>query len=59
MAVVLMYGGGVPVVKLGRIAGQFAKPRSEDMETIVRCLLLSDGLALEFAALQDTRLSPG
>ena len=28
MAVVLTYGGGVPVVKVGRIAGQFAKPRS-------------------------------
>ena len=27
MAVVLTYGAGVPVVKLGRIAGQFAKPR--------------------------------
>ena len=28
------YGAGVPVVKLGRMAGQFAKPRSEDLETI-------------------------
>ena len=28
MAVVLTFGAGVPVVKLGRIAGQFAKPRS-------------------------------
>ena len=28
MAVVLTYGAGVPVVKMGRIAGQFAKPRS-------------------------------
>ena len=34
MSVVLMYGAGVPVVKLGRMAGQFAKPRSEDTETI-------------------------
>ena len=34
MSVVLMYGSGVPVVKLGRMAGQFAKPRSEDLETI-------------------------
>ncbi|MDT7953767.1 MAG: 3-deoxy-7-phosphoheptulonate synthase class II, partial [Acetobacteraceae bacterium] len=34
MAVVLTFGGGVPVVKLGRMAGQFAKPRSSDMETI-------------------------
>jgi 3-deoxy-7-phosphoheptulonate synthase len=33
MAVVLTYGAGVPVVKVGRIAGQFAKPRSADTET--------------------------
>ncbi len=33
MAVVLTYAGGQPVVKLGRIAGQFAKPRSEPMES--------------------------
>src|SRR3954451_6697277 len=32
MAVVLTYGSGVPTVKLGRIAGQFAKPRSSNME---------------------------
>lgn len=34
MAVVLTYAGGVPVVKVGRVAGQFAKPRSSDVETI-------------------------
>ena len=33
MAVVLTYAGGQPVVKVGRIAGQFAKPRSADTET--------------------------
>jgi 3-deoxy-7-phosphoheptulonate synthase len=33
MAVVLTYGSGVPTVKIGRIAGQFAKPRSSDTET--------------------------
>jgi 3-deoxy-7-phosphoheptulonate synthase len=32
MAVVLTYAGGVPVVKVGRIAGQFAKPRSSPVE---------------------------
>jgi 3-deoxy-7-phosphoheptulonate synthase len=32
MAVVLTYAGGSPVVKLGRIAGQFAKPRSAPTE---------------------------
>jgi len=33
MAVVLTYGAQVPVVKIGRLAGQFAKPRSSDTET--------------------------
>ena len=33
MAVVLTYGGGLPVVKMGRMAGQFGKPRSKDTET--------------------------
>ena len=33
MAAVLTYGASTPVVKLGRIAGQFAKPRSKDTET--------------------------
>jgi 3-deoxy-7-phosphoheptulonate synthase len=39
MAVVLQYSAGVPVVKVGRIAGQFAKPRSSATETV-------DGLEL-------------
>ena len=34
MAVVLTFGATVPVVKLGRMAGQYAKPRSSDAETI-------------------------
>ncbi|UDF05341.1 class II 3-deoxy-7-phosphoheptulonate synthase [Asticcacaulis sp. AND118] len=34
MAVVLTFAGGKPVVKLGRIAGQFGKPRSSPIETI-------------------------
>src|SRR4051812_8292087 len=34
MAVVLTYGSGVPVVKVGRIAGQFAKPRSSPYEQV-------------------------
>ena len=33
MAIVLTYAGGMPVVKVGRIAGQFAKPRSSNTET--------------------------
>jgi 3-deoxy-7-phosphoheptulonate synthase len=32
MAVVLTYGASVPVVKIGRMAGQFAKPRSRPVE---------------------------
>jgi 3-deoxy-7-phosphoheptulonate synthase len=34
MAVILTHGAGKPVVKVGRIAGQFAKPRSADTETV-------------------------
>ena len=33
MAVVLTFGASVPVVKMGRMAGQYAKPRSSDTET--------------------------
>ena len=33
MSVVLMYGASMPVVKMGRMSGQFAKPRSSDTET--------------------------
>ena len=34
MAVVMTFAGSIPVIKMGRMAGQFAKPRSEDVETI-------------------------
>jgi 3-deoxy-7-phosphoheptulonate synthase len=34
MSVVMTYSSGKPVVKIGRVAGQFAKPRSSDLETI-------------------------
>jgi len=40
MAVVMTYAGGLPVVKVGRMAGQFAKPRSSDTETF-------DGITLD------------
>lgn len=33
MAVVMTFAGSVPIIKVGRIAGQFAKPRSSDVET--------------------------
>ncbi|MBN2751201.1 MAG: 3-deoxy-7-phosphoheptulonate synthase class II [Rhodospirillaceae bacterium] len=41
MAVVLTFGGSVPVVKVGRMAGQFAKPRSAPTEVIDGVELLS------------------
>ncbi len=57
MAVVLTYAASTPVVKIGRMAGQFAKPRSSDVET-------RDGITLpayrgdavnDFAFTQDAR----
>lgn len=33
MSIVLTYGASMPIVKMGRIAGQYAKPRSSDTET--------------------------
>jgi 3-deoxy-7-phosphoheptulonate synthase len=41
MAVVLTFAGGKPVVKVGRMAGQFAKPRSAPTETIAQVTLPS------------------
>jgi len=35
MAIVLTYGASVPVVKVGRIAGQYAKPRSKAVEVVL------------------------
>ncbi len=40
MAVVMTYAGGLPVVKVGRLGGQFAKPRSSNTETV-------DGITLD------------
>ena len=34
MAVILTFGSSMPIVKIGRIAGQFAKPRSSDIEVL-------------------------
>src|SRR5690625_1051808 len=34
MAIVLTYGASMPIIKMGRMAGQYAKPRSSDTETI-------------------------
>jgi 3-deoxy-7-phosphoheptulonate synthase len=55
MAVVLTFAGGKPVVKVGRMAGQFAKPRSDDFETVGGVTLPSyrgdniNGMAFEAA----------
>ncbi|TMK88309.1 MAG: 3-deoxy-7-phosphoheptulonate synthase class II [Actinobacteria bacterium] len=60
MAVVLTYGSGVPVVKLGRIAGQFAKPRSSPTETVddrvlpaFRGYIVNDTASTEEARIAD------
>src|SRR5256714_5735560 len=60
MAVVLTYSSGVPVVKLGRIAGQFAKPRSSPTETVgdrvlpaFRGYIANDPAATEEARVPD------
>ncbi|MBT9558487.1 MAG: 3-deoxy-7-phosphoheptulonate synthase class II [Myxococcales bacterium] len=46
MAIVLTFGGRKPVVKVGRLAGQFAKPRSSPTETVV----LPDGSEITLPA---------
>ena len=57
MAVVLTYGSGVPVVKIGRIAGQFAKPRTSATERVgdtemmsFRGHLINDGAPIPLGA---------
>ncbi|HEY1427552.1 MAG TPA: 3-deoxy-7-phosphoheptulonate synthase, partial [Caulobacteraceae bacterium] len=54
MAVILTFAGGKPIVKVGRMAGQFAKPRSASTETIDGVTLPSyrgDNInAMEFTA---------
>jgi hypothetical protein len=62
MAVVLTYSTGVPVIKVGRIAGQFAKPRSAESETIgdVALVRAIDELSAAIAAIRlaISRASP-
>jgi 3-deoxy-7-phosphoheptulonate synthase len=60
MAIVLTYGSGVPVVKVGRIAGQFAKPRSCATELVdhvelpvFRGHMVNDDLPLASARVPD------
>ena len=60
MAIILTYSVGVPIVKVGRMAGQFAKPRSADMETVgglnipsFRGDIVNDATASEAARIPD------
>ena len=62
MAVVLTYGSGVPVVKIGRIAGQFAKPRSSPTELVdevelpvFRGHIINDDVPVASARVPDPR----
>ena len=62
MAVVLTYGSGVPVLKVGRIAGQFAKPRSSPTELVgdlelpvFRGHIVNDDLPVPAARVPDPR----
>ena len=58
MAVVLTFAGGQPVVKVGRIAGQFAKPRSSPTETIdgVEYPIYRGDIVNDSAATMDGRI---
>jgi len=62
MAVVLTYGSGVPVLKVGRIAGQFAKPRSSPTERVgdlelpaFRGHIVNDDVPIPSARVPDPR----
>jgi 3-deoxy-7-phosphoheptulonate synthase len=62
MAVVLTYGSGVPVLKIGRIAGQFAKPRSSPTERVgdlelpvFRGHIINDDVPVPAARIPDPR----
>ncbi len=59
MAVVLTYSSGVPVVKVGRIAGQFAKPRSSPTEQVGDLVLPSfrGHMVNDIAPLPDARVA--
>src|SRR3954454_7913409 len=56
MAVVLTYAASVPVVKVGRMAGQFAKPRSADVEAITGLPSYRGDAVNDLAADADARV---
>jgi 3-deoxy-7-phosphoheptulonate synthase len=55
MAVVLTYGASVPVVKVGRIAGQFAKPRSTEVEAVTGLASYRGDAVNDLAATPEAR----
>src|SRR5437763_5560705 len=56
MAVVLTYAATVPVVKVGRMAGQFAKPRSADVEALTGLPSYRGDAVNDLAASPDARV---
>jgi 3-deoxy-7-phosphoheptulonate synthase len=56
MAVVLTYAASVPVVKVGRMAGQFAKPRSADVEAITGLPSYRGDAVNDLAATSEARV---
>jgi 3-deoxy-7-phosphoheptulonate synthase len=56
MAVVLTYAASVPVVKVGRIAGQYAKPRSADIEAITGLPSYRGDAVNDLTATTDARI---
>jgi 3-deoxy-7-phosphoheptulonate synthase len=57
MAVVLTYGAGLPVVKIGRMGGQFAKPRSTDIEALTGLPSYRGDAVNDLAATPEARLA--
>jgi 3-deoxy-7-phosphoheptulonate synthase len=56
MAVVLTYGAGLPIVKIGRMGGQFAKPRSADIEKLTGLPSYRGDAVNDFTATQSARM---
>jgi 3-deoxy-7-phosphoheptulonate synthase len=59
MAVVLTYGTAMPVIKVGRIAGQYAKPRSSDTDAIGLPSYRGDMVNALEATAESRRPDPG
>jgi 3-deoxy-7-phosphoheptulonate synthase len=57
MAVVLTYGAGLPIVKIGRMGGQFAKPRSTDIEALTGLPSYRGDAVNDLAATPEARVA--